>query len=56
MITETIPYTVQAMRSSGLTYIKNDGKWDQETWMQVKRDVGFSVWAAGAMTVVVDLL
>jgi hypothetical protein len=51
------PFTVQAMRSTGLSYIKHpDGRWDEETWLQVKRDVGHAVWAAGTVTLVVDLL
>jgi hypothetical protein len=53
---ESLPYTVQAMRSTGLLYIKHlDGRWDEETWVQVKKDVGHAVWAAGVMTLVVDL-
>ena len=51
------PYTVQAIRSTGLSYIKHpDGRWDEETWLKVKRDVGHAVWAAGTVTLVVDLL
>jgi hypothetical protein len=54
---DALPFTVQAIRSTGLSYVKHpDGRWDEETWLRVKKDVGHAVWAAGTVTLVVDLL